>query len=75
LACIFGCGGLGALGAGDGGGLSMACPARIALGLVGACLGVRVLAGLADLLGGAVADAAYLLLGVNLALVILRPCG
>jgi hypothetical protein len=60
---------------------SVSCPARIALGLVGACLGVgdlaggvlpggadvavRVLAGLADLRGGAVADAAYLLLGVG----------
>lgn len=88
---LFGCGGLGAFGAGEGGGLSLACPARIALGLVGACLGVGdlaggvlpggadiavgVLAGLADLFGGAVADAACLLLGVGLALVILRPCG
>lgn len=71
---LFGCGGLGAFGAGDGGGLGLACPARIALGLVGACLGVGdlaggvlpggadiavgVLSGLADFCGGAVADTA-----------------
>ncbi|MGD0608275.1 MAG: hypothetical protein ABSA53_32395 [Streptosporangiaceae bacterium] len=42
---LFGCGGLGALGAGDGGGLSLTCPARIALSMVGACLGVGDLAG------------------------------
>jgi hypothetical protein len=41
----------------------------------GADIAVRVLAGLADLFGGAVANAAGLLLGVGLALVILRPCG
>jgi hypothetical protein len=47
--------------------------------LVGACLGVGdlaggILPGLGDLSGGTVADAAYLLLGVGLALVTLRPC-
>jgi hypothetical protein len=88
---LFDCGGLGALGADDVGGLSLACLARIALGLVGACLGVGdltggallggakfavgALTGLADLCGCTVADAAYLLLGVGLALAILRPCG
>lgn len=71
---LFGCGGLGALGANDGGGLSPACPARIALGLVSTCLGVGdlaggvlpggadiavgVLTGLADLFSGTVTDAA-----------------
>ena len=88
---LFGCGGLGALGAGDGGGLSLTCPARIALSMVGACLGVGDLAGdvlraalisrsasspaWRTLFGGAIADAACLLLGVGLVLVILRPCG
>jgi hypothetical protein len=64
---------------------------RIALGLIGARLGVGdlaggvlpagadiavgALAGLADLFGSAVADAAYLLLCVSQALAILRPCG
>lgn len=42
---LFDRGGLGALGAGDGGGLSLACPARIVLGLVGACFGIGDLAG------------------------------
>ncbi len=43
--------------------------------LIGADIAVGVLSGLADLFGGAVADAACLLLDVGLALVILRTCG
>jgi hypothetical protein len=76
---LVGCGGLGVLGSGDGGGFGLACWGGVVFGLPGACVGVgdlaggilaggadvavRIFAGLPDFRGCAGADAADLGVG------------